>query len=419
MKRVKAAEAVPRASERERAAIELIESSGAIVKRTARRYSLCADDADDAYQRALEILLMKAPTTDPQQLVRWMHTVTKHEALAVRRNRERLLSSSPPGDSGEDTDPVDLLPALGVGPADTALSREHIARSSEALHALKPQEVRTLILKAEGYSYAEICKLTGWTFTKVNRCMAEGRKRFLEVYESIEEGRRCDELSADLSAYCDGEADGESAEALRRHLRSCASCLAKAREYRRMPERILGLLPLAAPATGAWWGRITGWMSTAQSKVPQGGETIGISTSAATSGGTRGIGIAAIAKILAVCGATAAGGAACVATGALPVDLGQGRTAKAAPNPGPRTATTAASSATAVAQPDPSPPEQQTAPQPEEPAPPPPPPPVEQEFAPTGTPVGASGAGGGGGRSAGTSGGGGSAGSGAGAEFGP
>ena len=38
------------------------------LRRTARRYSLCADDADDAYQRALEILLVKAPPGEAREL---------------------------------------------------------------------------------------------------------------------------------------------------------------------------------------------------------------------------------------------------------------------------------------------------------------------------------------------------------------
>ena len=37
-------------------------------KSTARRYSLCTEDAEDAYQRALEILLTKAPTRDRSEL---------------------------------------------------------------------------------------------------------------------------------------------------------------------------------------------------------------------------------------------------------------------------------------------------------------------------------------------------------------
>ena len=37
-----------------------LRSFEAALRRTARRYSLCADDADDAYQRAVEILLTKS-----------------------------------------------------------------------------------------------------------------------------------------------------------------------------------------------------------------------------------------------------------------------------------------------------------------------------------------------------------------------
>ena len=34
-----------------------------------------------------------------------------------------------------------------------------------------------IALQAEGYSYAEIQALTGWTYTKVNRALSEGRAR--------------------------------------------------------------------------------------------------------------------------------------------------------------------------------------------------------------------------------------------------
>ena len=47
------------------------------------------------------------------------------------------------------------------------------------LAKLKPQERQALGLLALGYSYREICELTGWTFTKVNRCLAEGEARSL------------------------------------------------------------------------------------------------------------------------------------------------------------------------------------------------------------------------------------------------
>jgi RNA polymerase sigma factor (sigma-70 family) len=151
---------------RKRAAGELIESHDAVFRRTARRYSICADDGEDAYQRALEILLTKAPPITGVSLVRWMQTVTKREALAVRRQRERLLSGRPPVDEDDaDRDPLDSIPSDLPGPNDRAARRERVARSGEALRKLKPQEVRALTLKAEGYSYAEIGEITGWTYT--------------------------------------------------------------------------------------------------------------------------------------------------------------------------------------------------------------------------------------------------------------
>jgi RNA polymerase sigma factor (sigma-70 family) len=167
------------------AALALLASHGASFRRTARRHSLCADDAEDAYGRALEILLTKGPSHEPGRLAAWMHVVTRREAMAVRRARERLLGGDAPA-----AEPASESP----GPAEWAERRERIVHSARALAALKPQERRALALKAEGYSYAEIQQLTGWTYTKVNRCMAEGRKSFLENFALIEAGGRCDGL---------------------------------------------------------------------------------------------------------------------------------------------------------------------------------------------------------------------------------
>jgi RNA polymerase sigma factor (sigma-70 family) len=163
-----AGEAVASPESRRRAASALIETHDAVFRRTARRYSICADDSEDAYQRALEILLTKAPPIEGDALVRWMQTVTKREALAVRRQRERLLGSprlSRP-DEDDERDPLESIASESPGPNDRLARRERVVRSGEALNALKPQEVRALTLKAQGYSYAEIGEITGWSYTK-------------------------------------------------------------------------------------------------------------------------------------------------------------------------------------------------------------------------------------------------------------
>jgi RNA polymerase sigma factor (sigma-70 family) len=137
------------------------------LRRTAQRYSLCADDADEALQRALEILLQKAPTADPRELVRWTQTVVKHEALAVRADRERTLAGPAADPAADGEDWVALLPTEADGPAERAERHETIERSREALTTLKPQERRALTLLAEGYSYHEISQITGYSSTKV------------------------------------------------------------------------------------------------------------------------------------------------------------------------------------------------------------------------------------------------------------
>ena len=78
---------------RKRVAVEMLAKHEPAIRRTARRYSICSADADDAFQRAMEILLTKAPAGEARELVRWMQTVTKHEALAIRRSRERQLGA--------------------------------------------------------------------------------------------------------------------------------------------------------------------------------------------------------------------------------------------------------------------------------------------------------------------------------------
>jgi RNA polymerase sigma factor (sigma-70 family) len=157
---------------RSRAAVRLLDVHATALRRTARRISLCGDDADDAIQRAVLILLTKAPPHPPARLVAWMYVVTRREALAVRRDRERLLGA----------EVADSLPSRSPCPAERAEIRERSRERARLLARLKADERRAIVLKGEGYSYREICELTGWTYTKVNRCLAEGRAR-LRVLE--------------------------------------------------------------------------------------------------------------------------------------------------------------------------------------------------------------------------------------------
>ena len=212
--------------------------------RTARRHSLCADDAHDAYQRALEILMRRAATLDPATASRWLHVVVKHEAMAVRRARLDVVSP-------EEVD-FDRHESPDVGsPEDRAISADRVDRAAEALQRLKPQELRAMWLKALGNSYQEICEATGWTHTKVNRCLAEGRKSFLEKYAGIEAGEECERWRPVLSAVIDGEATSQQLAELRPHLRHCAGCRGTLRSLRDAQATIGAVLPAGVVVGGA------------------------------------------------------------------------------------------------------------------------------------------------------------------------
>jgi RNA polymerase sigma factor (sigma-70 family) len=284
---------------RKRAAVETYARHQSVLRRTARRYSLCADDAEDALQRSLEILLRKAPTDDPRELIKWTQTVVKHEALAVRREREQILAGPaalPPEPEAEDW--VALLPTTSAGPAERAERRESIARSREALRALKPHELRALTLLAEGYSYVEIGEITGFSHTKINRSLAEGRERFRKLIAGSEDGSRCTAMKPLLSAFCDGEAKPKEVAELREHLRACAHCRATLRAYRAVPGTVAALTPVLA-LDRSLLERIQDAFT----------DFVG------------GAGAATTKKVAVLCVATA-GSAACVATGVVPTPFG-------------------------------------------------------------------------------------------------
>ena len=230
-----ATEARPTRDELDPAALELIRRHGPEAMATARKWAATPEDAEDAYQRGLEILLTKAPSSDADELLPWLKTVIKHEAFAMRRQRER---HTPPGGTPRDLD--------GPSPTsahDQAERFERLRLGAEAMRRLKPQEVRALVLRAEGLSYQEICDETGWTYTKVNRALSEGRKAFVARLAGIQSGAECERLAPLVSTLADGEAGAEELALLRPHLRSCLACRARLRDYRDAPARAAALIP--------------------------------------------------------------------------------------------------------------------------------------------------------------------------------
>jgi RNA polymerase sigma factor (sigma-70 family) len=234
-----------RRNDRDEFILDTIRDNATSLLRLARRYSECSADADDAYQRAIEIFLKRVDHVERDTAGAWLRTVVKHEAMAIKEQRRRQ------GVGSEDIDfDREISPRL---PDETERLRsfDQMERAAEALAQLKPQEVRALVLKAKGYSYDEIAEICGWTFTKVNRCITEGRRAFLDRCAAIERGDECRRLEPILSALADGEATPKQLLEVRPHLRHCAACRATVREFHLASHRAAALVPIAAVVGGA------------------------------------------------------------------------------------------------------------------------------------------------------------------------
>lgn len=312
----------PSEAARKRAAVELIRRHDRPLRWTARRFSICAEDAEDAYQRGIEILLSKAPTTDSSQLLPWTRTVIKHEALAIRKTRERTMGrpGPPPDPDHVNEDWVQLIPAEGDGPDELTVRRERVARSKEALGLLKPAELKALTQLAEGFSYAEIGEMNDWTRTKVNRCLAEGRARFRSAFSESEQGERCPDFEPLISACCDGQLEDDRLEELENHLAACGYCRTTLRAYRAAPRAAAALAPAVPFGHGAW-ERVQEFVLGLQLRLQGIGRGADSGLQGAVASGGSG-GVAATVKLAALCAGTAGTAAVCAATGVVPaVDL--------------------------------------------------------------------------------------------------
>ncbi|HEX5925293.1 MAG TPA: hypothetical protein VFY45_15795, partial [Baekduia sp.] len=253
------------------------------------------DDAHDAYQRSMEIFLRRARTLDPRSAHKWIHVVVKREAQELRRVR----SGSVPYEAVD----FDLHVASEVStPEERVLAKDRARRAAEALRRLKPQERRAMGLKAFGHSYEEIAKATGYSGTKVNRCLTEGRKSFLERFESIEAGIECQRWRPVLSAMVSGEATAAQITEARPHLRNCPACKATLRGLHQSHRPLKAVLPVGLVSVGT---KLSGLLERVLPGVAGGSDT---GATAAGGAGLLGVGGAKLAGLLAAGAVATAGG---------------------------------------------------------------------------------------------------------------
>jgi RNA polymerase sigma factor (sigma-70 family) len=166
----------------------MLREHGAQLRNQVRFHSRSAEAAEEALADACVQFMRFWDGPPGVPAVQWMLVVAKRCAWAItrkdRRRRERTTGLVFEVDESELERP---LPDLAPGPGERAERGEEVAKLSGLIEELKPDERTALILFGLGCSYAEIARLRGWTYTKVNRSIAEGRER---VRARLAEGER-------------------------------------------------------------------------------------------------------------------------------------------------------------------------------------------------------------------------------------
>ena len=277
--------------------------------RVARQASLCHDDALDAYQRALEIFVRRVDTVDPATELSWLKVVVRHEALAIRRARSESVA-------GEELDLDSFVPGTERSVEDKLAAEERVRRSAEALRALKPDEAKALLLKAHGLSYEEIGARCGWSYTKVNRAITEGRRRFLSAFEGIESGAECERFAPIVEALGNRSASAAQVLQIRPHLRHCTACRAAVRELHlsrlRRASLFWPVFVIAEPL-----GRLPTLKHDAAALFHR-AQASDLATGAGVAGSGGGGRIATVGAVLGLCLGGASVGTVCVVTDRVP-----------------------------------------------------------------------------------------------------
>lgn len=145
------------------------------IRAQAQRNAPSAEDAEDALQTGC-VQFLRCYDGPPEAVLPWLLLVVKRCAWAIGRKEKvratRCLASTDAYDAEEGEI---VLPDAGTEVAEVVERQLEVERRIELIGRLKPDERTALILLGLGASYAEIGELRGWTQTKVNRCVAEGR----------------------------------------------------------------------------------------------------------------------------------------------------------------------------------------------------------------------------------------------------
>lgn len=271
--------------------------------RFAARYTRSLHDAEDAYQRAMEIALTRAPVTEQRRFMAWLHTVLRNEALAVARVRRR----EGPGAEADVTEAYENTLESAVRIDALAEWRERYRSIQDGLAGLTDAQRVCLMLQTAGVSYERIREITGFSLRKVERSVLEGRARLAAWEVRLASGEACERLDPAIGRVASGQATAKEARAVSRHVRHCGHCRAVLRDRRESNEWLAGMVPVAllgghafagAPDPTpviAWWERVSGGATVRMGSMVQMAMDLPSSALAKVGAGTAAVAVAGAA----------------------------------------------------------------------------------------------------------------------------
>ncbi|HEX2189667.1 MAG TPA: sigma-70 family RNA polymerase sigma factor [Longimicrobiaceae bacterium] len=133
-----------------------------------------ADTAEDLAQESFVRLLGHRVSDDGVRV--WLFTVATNlvrDGARKRARRERILAAEP------------VLPSGFPDPGEEAERASRVAAVREALGRIPARDRELLLMREEGFSYAEMARATGTAPGSVGTLLARALRKFTQAYQTV------------------------------------------------------------------------------------------------------------------------------------------------------------------------------------------------------------------------------------------
>ncbi len=149
----------------------------------ANQNSSTTQDAEEALHDAFALFIDHFNPKSGAPPLAWLTLTLKRCCWATYRHQQ-LVTTTANAPTTSSATPRHSLAETPRQPHEIAEINDATRQIQANFKTLKPQERKALTLLALGYSYREIATLTNWTYTKVNRCITEGRAHLRKDHRS-------------------------------------------------------------------------------------------------------------------------------------------------------------------------------------------------------------------------------------------